>query len=33
MLRRSDRIVWIEDGLIAKISTPEEMNIKIEEVH
>jgi putative ABC transport system ATP-binding protein len=33
MLRRSDRIVWIEDGLISKISTPDEMKIKIEEVH
>jgi putative ABC transport system ATP-binding protein len=33
MLKRSDRIVWIEDGRISKISTPEEMNLKIEEVH
>jgi putative ABC transport system ATP-binding protein len=33
MLKRSDRIVWIEDGRISKISTPEEMKIKIEEVH
>ena len=33
MLKRSDRIVWIEDGRIAKITTPEEMQIKIEEIH
>ncbi len=33
MLKRSDRIVWIEDGRISKVSTPEEMDIKIEEVH
>jgi putative ABC transport system ATP-binding protein len=33
MLKRSDRIVWIEDGRIAKITTPAEMQIKIEEIH
>jgi putative ABC transport system ATP-binding protein len=33
MLKRSDRIVWIEDGRISRISTPDEMGIKIEEVH
>ncbi len=33
MLKRSDRIVWIEDGRISKISTPDEMQIQIEEVH
>ncbi len=33
MLKRSDRIVWIEDGRIAKVTTPAEMQIKIEEVH
>jgi putative ABC transport system ATP-binding protein len=33
MLKRSDRIVWIEDGRISKISTPEEMKIQIEEIH
>ncbi len=32
MLKRSDRIVWIEDGRISKISTPDEMKIQIEEV-
>jgi putative ABC transport system ATP-binding protein len=33
MLKRSDRIVWIEDGRIAKVTTPAEMQIKIEEIH
>jgi putative ABC transport system ATP-binding protein len=33
MLKRSDRIVWIEDGRISKISTPDEMKIQIEEIH
>jgi len=33
MLKASDRIVWIEDGLIGKISTPAEMNIDVEEIH
>lgn len=33
MLRTSDRIMWIEDGLITKITTPEQMNLQIEEVH
>ncbi len=33
MLKRSDRIVWIEDGRIAKVTTPEEMQIKIDEIH
>ena len=32
MLKRSDRIVWIEDGRIAKVTTPEEMKIQIHEV-
>ncbi len=32
MLKTSDRIVWIEDGLIARISTPEAMGIEVEEV-
>ena len=32
MLKRSDRIVWIEDGRIAKITTPEEMKIQIHEI-
>ncbi|MBI2437631.1 MAG: ABC transporter ATP-binding protein [Lentisphaerae bacterium] len=33
MLKRSDRIVWIEDGRITRITTPDEMKIKIEEIH
>jgi len=32
MLKRSDRIVWIEDGKIVRITTPEEMKIQISEV-
>ena len=32
MLKTSDRIVWIEDGLITKVSTPEEMHIELEEI-
>ncbi|MEI8241999.1 MAG: ABC transporter ATP-binding protein [bacterium] len=33
MLKRSDRIVWIEDGRVAKITTPADMQIQISEVH
>jgi len=33
MLKKSDRIVWIEDGLIKRVSTAEEMDIKLEEIH
>ena len=33
MLRASDRIVWIEDGRITRVSTPDEMNVQVEEVH
>ena len=33
MLKASDRIVWIQDGLITKVSTPEEMKIQVQEVH
>ena len=33
MLKRSDRIVWVDDGLIARVTTPEEMDIMVEEVH
>jgi putative ABC transport system ATP-binding protein len=33
MLKASDRIVWIEDGRLARVSTPEEANIHLEEVH
>jgi putative ABC transport system ATP-binding protein len=33
MLQASDRIIWIDDGLLAKISTASEMNIEVETVH
>ena len=33
MLKTSDRIVWIEDGRIARVSTPDEINIQVEAVH
>jgi len=33
MLKMSDRIVWIEDGLIKRVSTADEMDIKLEEIH
>jgi putative ABC transport system ATP-binding protein len=33
MLKASDRIVWIDDGLITRLTTPEEMKIEVEEVH
>jgi putative ABC transport system ATP-binding protein len=33
MLKRSDRILWIEDGRICRITTPEEMKIQINEIH
>jgi len=33
MLKASDRIVWIDDGRLARISTPEEANIQVAEVH
>ena len=33
MLKASDRIVWIEDGQLARITTPQEMKIEVEEVH
>ncbi|MEI8063699.1 MAG: ATP-binding cassette domain-containing protein, partial [Verrucomicrobiota bacterium] len=33
MLKASDRIVWIDDGRLARISTPAEANIEIGEVH
>lgn len=32
MLKRSDRIVWMNDGLIEKVTTPAEMRIKVEEI-
>jgi putative ABC transport system ATP-binding protein len=33
MLKASDRIVWIEDGRLSKISTPEEAHVLVEEMH
>ena len=33
MLKQSDRVVWIEDGLIKKVSTAGELDIQLEEVH
>ncbi len=33
MLKRSDRVVWVDDGRIAKVTTPAEMDIRIEEIH
>jgi len=33
MLKTSDRIVWIEDGLIKKVSTADELDIQVYEVH
>jgi putative ABC transport system ATP-binding protein len=32
MLKRSDRVVWIEDGLITRVSRPEDLNIEIAEI-
>ena len=32
MLKTSDRIVWIEDGLITRLSTPDELDIEIGEI-
>jgi hypothetical protein len=33
MLKKSDRIVWIEDGLITKVTTSDAIDIQVEEVH
>jgi len=33
MLKTSDRIVWIEDGLIKRVSTADEIDIQVYEVH
>jgi len=33
MLKRSDRIVWIEDGFISKVTTADQLDIKVEAVH
>jgi putative ABC transport system ATP-binding protein len=32
MLKASDRIVWIDDGRLARITTPDAMQIEVEEV-
>jgi putative ABC transport system ATP-binding protein len=33
MLKASDRIVWIDDGLVTKVTTPDEMDISVAEMH
>jgi putative ABC transport system ATP-binding protein len=33
MLKKSDRIFWIEDGLITKVTTSDAIDIQVEEVH
>lgn len=33
MLKRSDRIVWIEDGLIGKVVTADELDIDVGQIH
>jgi putative ABC transport system ATP-binding protein len=33
MLKASDRIVWIEDGLITRVTTPDTLNIQLQEIH
>ena len=33
MLKASDRIVWIEDGQITRVNTPNELHIETAEVH
>jgi putative ABC transport system ATP-binding protein len=33
MLKKSDRIMWIEDGRITQVTTPDQMNLHEEEVH
>jgi hypothetical protein len=33
MLRASDRIVWIEDGRVTRVTTPDEMQIHVDGVH
>jgi putative ABC transport system ATP-binding protein len=33
MLKVSDRIAWIDDGRLTRLSTPAEVNIDVEEVH
>jgi ABC-type multidrug transport system fused ATPase/permease subunit len=33
MLKRSDRILWIEDGRIVKMARPSELNFSGGEIH
>ncbi len=33
MLKKSDRIMWIVDGLIAKMTTPDQMDLHEDEIH
>ena len=33
MLKASDRIAWIDDGRLARLSTPAEVNIDVEDIH
>jgi putative ABC transport system ATP-binding protein len=33
MLNTSDRIVWIEDGKITKVTTADQLDIRLEEIH
>ncbi len=33
MLKASDRIAWIDDGRLTRLSTPAELNIDVEEIH
>lgn len=33
MLKASDRIVWIEDGRVTRLTTPDEMAIQVDGVH
>ena len=33
MLKTSDRIVWIEDGIISKVTTADQLDIRVEEIH
>jgi ABC-type multidrug transport system fused ATPase/permease subunit len=33
MLKKSDRILWIEDGRIARVATPDEIDFNSAEFH
>jgi len=33
MLKASDRIVWIEDGLITRVTTADALDIQVQEIH